>query len=340
MNHNFKDICLNFSRILLNSPLQEILMDNKKNLVSIIIPVYNEEESLQKITSKLEETFAKLSKYNFEIIFIDDGSFDSSLAELKQLSKTYQEVNYLSFSRNFGHQMAVKAGLDSSRGNCVISMDADLQHPPELIEDMLQKWEAGYDIVYTIRKEDKNLSFLKRKTSKVFYSFLNFLSDIELEQGAADFRLLDRQVVDVLRNMKENNIFLRGMVSWMGFKQYGIKYEAKDREFGVTKYSYRKMVSLAINGITSFSIKPLRIAAWIGLLASAVGFSYAIFSIFAFFLTDLNLTGWTSLIMAVIFFGGLQLLTLGIIGEYIGKLFMQVKGRPNYIIKSSTFHED
>ena len=315
-------------------------MDNKKTLISIVIPVYNEEESLKKITTRLLETFNELLSYRFEIIFVDDGSSDKSLTELKQLSKTHEEVNYLSFSRNFGHQLAVKAGLDHSHGKCVISMDADMQHPPEMIPEMLQKWKKGYDIVYTIRLEDKNLSFVKRKTSKSFYRFLNFLSDIKLEQGAADFRLLDKQVVDILKNLKENNIFLRGLVSWMGFKQYGIQYEANEREFGVTKYSFHKMVSLAINGITSFSTKPLRIASWIGLFASAVGFSYAIFSIFAFFLTDLNLTGWTSLIMAVIFFGGLQLLTLGIIGEYIGKLFMQVKDRPNYIIKSSTFHEN
>jgi dolichol-phosphate mannosyltransferase len=314
-------------------------MNQSLTLVSIVIPVYNEEEGLTKITDRIIDVFKDLKRYDFEIIFVDDGSYDESLNKLIELHEGNSHVNYLSLSRNFGHQLAVKAGLDHARGMCVISMDADLQHPPELIVEMLQKWEKGYDIVYTRRKDDKNLSFFKRKTSAIFYWFLNFLSDIEIEQGAADFRLLDRQVVDILRNLSENNIFLRGLVKWMGFRQYGIDYVPGDREYGSTKYNLRKMISLAITGITSFSTRPLRIASWIGLIASAIGFSYAIFGFFAFFFTDLNLTGWTSLIMAVIFFGGIQLLTMGIIGEYIGKLFMQVKGRPNYIVKMSTLDD-
>lgn len=314
-------------------------MNQSRTLVSIVIPVYNEEKGLTKITERIIEVFKQIPKYDFEIIFVDDGSYDDSLKELIALNKNNRRVNYLSFSRNFGHQLAVKAGLDNARGMCAISMDADLQHPPELTIEMLQKWEEGFDIVYTRRKDDKNISFFKRKTSATFYRFLNFLSDIEIEQGAADFRLLDRRVVDVLRNLSENNVFLRGLVKWMGFSQYGIDYEPGIREFGETKYNARKMISLAINGITSFSTRPLRIASWIGLIASSIGFTYAIFAFIAFFFTDLNLTGWTSLIMAVIFFGGIQLLTMGIIGEYIGKLFMQVKGRPNYIIKTSTLDD-
>ena len=314
-------------------------MNQSRTLVSIVIPVYNEEKGLTKITERIIEVFEKIPKYDFEIIFVDDGSYDDSLKELVALNKNNRRINYLSFSRNFGHQLAVKAGLDNSRGMCAISMDADLQHPPELIIEMLQKWKEGFDIVYTRRKDDKSISFFKRKTSAAFYRFLNFLSDIEIEQGAADFRLLDRRVVDVLRNLSENNVFLRGLVKWMGFSQYGIDYEPGIREFGETKYNVRKMISLAINGITSFSTRPLRIASWIGLIASSIGFTYAIFAFIAFFFTDLNLTGWTSLIMAVIFFGGIQLLTMGIIGEYIGKLFMQVKGRPNYIIKTSTLDD-
>ncbi len=314
-------------------------MSQSRTLVSIVIPVYNEEKGLTKITKRIFEVFDKIPKYDFEIVFVDDGSYDDSLNELIALNKENPKINYLSFSRNFGHQLAVKAGLDNANGMCVISMDADLQHPPELIVEMLQKWEEGYDIVYTRRKDDKGTSFFKRKTSAAYYRFLNFLSDIEIEQGAADFRLLDRKVVDILRNLSENNLFLRGLVKWMGFSQYGIDYAPGTREFGKTKYNVRKMISLAITGITSFSTRPLRIASWIGLTASAIGFTYAIFAFIAFFFTDLNLTGWTSLIMAVIFFGGIQLLTLGIIGEYIGKLFMQVKGRPNYIIKKSTLDD-
>ena len=315
-------------------------MINQKAFVSVVIPVYNEEAGLMDLNKKLKELFVTIPEYDYEIIYVDDGSTDKSLQILKKFRLQDSHIHYLSFSRNFGHQVALKAGLDNARGDCAISMDADLQHPPELIIEMLNKWQEGYDIVYTIRVDDKNTGFFKRLTSRLYYKMINTLSDIKIEQGTADFRLIDRNVLNIIRNMKENHLFLRGMVKWLGFSHYGIAYHPGKRNSGETKYTIIKMFSLAIEGITSFSIKPLRLAAWLGIIASSIGFIYGLVALYGFFFTDWNLTGWTSLIISVIFLGGVQLITLGIIGEYIGKLFMQVKGRPNYIIKTSSLNED
>jgi dolichol-phosphate mannosyltransferase len=315
-------------------------MSEKKSLISIIIPVFNEEEGVEIITNKLIEVFAELPKYDYEIICVDDGSDDGSLKVLEILNKNNSRIKYLSFSRNFGHQTALKAGLDIARGDCAITMDADMQHPPELIPELLKKWEEGYEVVFTIRKDDKKLPFFKRLFSRIYYKVVNLLSDIHIDPGAADFRLTDRKVLNILKNLSEEKLFLRGMVNWLGFNHYGIDYYPGVRAVGETKYSFRKMISLGVSGITSFSVRPLRIAAWIGLFASSLGFFYGIYAIYGFIIGGVNLTGWTSLITAVIFLGGVQLMTLGIIGEYIGKLFMQMKGRPNYIVKKSSKDED
>ena len=315
-------------------------MSEKKSLISIIIPVFNEEEGVEIITNKLIEVFAELPKYDYEIICIDDGSDDGSLKVLETLNKNNSRIKYLSFSRNFGHQTALKAGLDIARGDCAITMDADMQHPPELIPELLKKWEEGYEVVFTIRKDDKKLPFFKRLFSRIYYKVVNLLSDIHIDPGAADFRLTDRKVLNILKNLSEDKLFLRGMVNWLGFNHYGIDYYPGVRAVGETKYSFRKMISLGVSGITSFSVRPLRIAAWIGLFAASLGFFYGIYAIYGFIIGGVNLTGWTSLITAVIFLGGVQLMTLGIIGEYIGKLFMQMKGRPNYIVKKSSKDED
>lgn len=309
----------------------------KKLIISIVIPVYNEEEGLYLLTDKLIEIFQNKTVFNFEIIFIDDCSTDNSLSEIVKLSYKYNNIKYISFSRNFGHQVALKAGLDLAEGHAAISMDADLQHPPELIPLLIEKWREGFDIVITKRMDDPRIGFFKRLSSRLYYRLVNSLSDINIEPGSADFRLLDRKVLDVIKNLQENNLFLRGMVKWIGFKQVAIDYQPGIRTTGQTKYNFSKMMSLAIEGITSFSIKPLRIATWIGIFASSLGFLYGLFALYGYFFTDQNLTGWSSLIVAVVFLGGIQLITLGIIGEYIGKLFMEVKDRPNYIIKESNF---
>ena len=315
-------------------------MSEKKPLISIIIPIFNEEKGIEIITNKLIEVFSKLPEYNYEIICVDDGSDDGSLKVLEALNKKNSKIKYLSFSRNFGHQTALKAGLDNAKGDCAITMDADMQHPPELIPELLLKWKEGYEVVFTKRIEDKKLPYFKRLFSRIYYKLINSLSDIRLDPGTADYRLIDRKLLDILNNLSEDKLFLRGMVKWLGFNQYGINYYPGDRAEGETKYNLHKMISLGISGITSFSIKPLRIAAWIGLFAASIGFIYGLYAIYGFIVGGLNITGWTSLITAVIFLGGVQLMTLGIIGEYIGKLFMQMKGRPNYIVKKSSMDED
>ncbi|RYD75298.1 MAG: glycosyltransferase, partial [Sphingobacteriales bacterium] len=226
------------------------------------------------------------------------------------------------------------AGMDHAFGDCVISMDCDMQHPPEIIPEMLKKWEEGFEVVYTIREEDTNLSKGKRSSSSLFYKILNWLSDIELEPGAADFRLLDQKVVNVFRNFHENEPFLRGLVKWLGFKQYAIRYNPASRFSGKSKYTLKKMFSLALHGVTSFSIKPLYSAVYLGFTLSFASVLYIPYIIYAF-ANNVEVSGWASVIMTIVFFGGLQLIILGIIGIYVGKMFMQSKNRPNYIIRST-----
>lgn len=227
----------------------------------------------------------------------------------------------------------MKAGLDRADGDCVISMDADMQHPPSLIPEMIAKWMEGYEIVYTRRRIDPQLSFFKRKTSSLFYKLTNFLSDIKIEEGAADFRLLDRQVVDTIRKFNEPHLFLRGLVSWMGYRQYGISYSPNERFSGKTKYSLKKMVIFALNGITSFSVRPLKISVVIGFFISLLAMLYGLYAIYVALFTNKVVSGWTSLLVTISFIGGLQLMMMGIIGIYLGQVFMQTKNRPNYIIK-------
>ncbi|WP_286912189.1 glycosyltransferase family 2 protein [Flavobacterium sp. UBA4197] len=308
-----------------------------RKLVSIIIPAYNEAENVRHIFDKIKVVFDTLP-YNWEVIFIDDGSKDETINTVMALSKENNNVYFLEFSKNFGHQLAVKAGLDNAYGDCVVSLDCDAQHPPEIIPDMLVKWEEGYDIVYTIREEDKRLSKAKRSTSNLFYKLVNSLSDIELEAGTADFRLLDRKVVNVFRNFHETEPFLRGLIKWLGFKQHGIHYSPAERFAGSSKYSVKKMIHLALHGVTSFSIKPLYTAVYLGLSMSLLSLLYIPYVIYAFY-SHIEVSGWASTIMTIVFFGGLQLIMLGIIGIYVGKMFMQTKNRPNYIIRSTNLKD-
>ncbi|MGS0748784.1 glycosyltransferase family 2 protein [Halpernia sp. GG3] len=306
--------------------------------ISIVIPVFNEEKNLELIHQKISEVFTALPNYKLEIIFVNDGSRDGSQLVLEQLSAQFEEVKYLEFSRNFGHQPAVKAGIDFATGNAVISMDGDLQHPPKLIPEMISAWEKGFDVVYTIRKYPKEISKFKRKTSEYFYKFLSSISDVNLTSGGgSDFRLMDASVVDVMRNMQESDLFLRGLSTWMGFKQIGIPFIANERFAGESSYNLRKMMKFAFTGITSFSVKPLYLAAYLGFFFSILSiFIYVPYVIHAFFVGT-EISGWASLIMTVVFFGGLQLIILGIFGIYLGKIFKQVKERPNYIVRSKNF---
>jgi dolichol-phosphate mannosyltransferase len=302
--------------------------------VSIIVPCFNEQENLPILNQRLQSVFQNHSqeKYSFRIVFVNDGSSDKSLLKIKQLRQQFSNVDFISLSRNFGHQQAIKAGIDCVNADAIITMDADLQHPPELITELISGWEKGYDIVNTKRHDNKNQSFMKRFTSNFFYFILNKLSYVKIESGSADFRLLDKKVVYQLRSLNEQNLFFRGVIPWLGFNQQTIDYYPDERKYGKTKYTARKMISLAIAGITSFSIKPLRISIFAGLFLSVIAIFYMLYALYIGFFTDWAVEGWTSVIVSVLFIGGLQLVMLGILGEYIGKIFIENKKRPHYII--------
>ena len=305
--------------------------------ISIVIPAYNEEGNLIPVYQRIKSVFENMQGYSFEIIFVNDGSRDNTQSRLEEMALDFPEIKYIEFSRNFGHQPAVKAGMDYADGNVIISMDGDLQHPPELISQMVKKWEQGYDIVYTIRSYPKEIPYFKRKTSNLFYRFLSQISDVDLTNGGgSDFRLIDSSVAQVMKNLKEDDLFLRGLMSWMGFKQTGIEFVAGERFSGQSSYDLKKMLKFAFTGITSFSVKPLYLATYLGFVFSSLSLLYIPYVLYAF-ITKTEISGWASLIMTIVFFGGVQLIILGILGIYLGKIFKQVKGRPNYIIRSKNF---
>lgn len=301
--------------------------------ISIVVPAYNESGNIEKLYETLCEQFLGLS-YIWELILVDDGSIDDSLEKIKHLSNSSKNVFYIEFSRNFGHQAALRAGMRLASGDAIITMDADLQHPASFIPNLISAWEDGYQVVYTLRTEDKRLSWFKRKSSNTFYNVLDSISEIKLDKGAADFRLLDRQVVDVINTLGEADPFLRGLVKWVGFKQKGLEYTPEERFSGQSKYQFKQMLNLALRGITSFSERPLRVALWAGSLMALGSLLYLPYVVWAIS-SGHSMAGWASLILTVVFLGGVQLLILGIIGLYIGKIFIQSKCRPEYIIKST-----
>jgi glycosyltransferase involved in cell wall biosynthesis len=306
--------------------------------IAIVIPSYNEATNIDVLIHALNETIENLN-YNFKFIFVDDGSSDETVVILKEKSKEHQHIFYLELSRNFGHQNALKAGIDLVKNDvdAIISMDGDMQHPPKIIPKLIQKWEEGFEVVYTIREVDKKLGFIKNKTSNLFYGLMNKLSDIKFEPGTADFRLIDKKVAQVFSDFTENELFIRGIINWVGFKQFAIHYEPNERYSGKSKYTVGKMMRFAVQGITSFSTKPLSMAIILGISLSVMAFifyiSYVLYSIYYGHV----ISGWASVITTVVFFGGLNLVVLGIIGVYIGKLFMQSKGRPNYLISNTNY---
>ncbi|HBG47326.1 MAG TPA: glycosyltransferase [Deltaproteobacteria bacterium] len=312
--------------------------DIDKFTVSVVVPCFNEEGNIEKVASSL---LPILSAYpGYEIIFVNDGSRDRTLEVIKRLHAANSKIKYISLSRNFGHQNALRAGIDHASGDCVISMDADMEHPPELIPAMIEKWREGHEVVFTIREENPNLSFFKRTSARIFYRLMSSLSDLEFEHGTADFRLLDRKAVDAFREMPEGFLFVRGMVNWMGFSQFGMRYAPNKRTCGESKYSFRKMLFLAMNGITSFSTKPLHLSTLLGFFIACSSFLYASYAFFLKIFTDRAISGWTSVIISVLFIGGVQLLMLGIIGEYLGRLFIESKRRPHYIVKERSLPKD
>jgi glycosyltransferase involved in cell wall biosynthesis len=302
--------------------------------IAIVIPSFNEEGNIKIMIEALHNVLQPLP-YNYELIFVDDGSKDATLDLLRTIAITDPKLFYVELSRNFGHQNALMAGLDLASGDCFITMDGDMQHPPELIPQLITKWEEGYDVVYTRRLEDKNLPAFKKITSKYFYKFINYISEVEIENGTADFRLMDQKVAKVFFSFTENELFIRGLINWVGFKQYAIDYTPAERFSGHSKYTIKKMIQFALKGITSFSIRPLYLSIFLGLSTSAVAFIFYIIYVLRSFYFGHVISGWASVIFTIVFFGGLNLIVLGIIGIYVGKLFMQSKQRPNYLIRDS-----
>lgn len=307
-------------------------MSKRDYLLSIVVPAYNEEGNIAKLISELNKV---LLKTRFEVIFVDDGSKDDTLRRLVDLSKVDKRVRYISFSKNFGHQAALRAGLMAAKGAAVVSMDADLQHPPSLLPQLISKWQEGYDVIYTVRKDDSSTGLLKRLTSKFFYKLVNYLSDLDIDEGAADFRLLDRRVVDVINSQTESSIFLRGYINWIGFKQIGVDYEPAKRFSGETQYTLKKMLSLAGNGVTQFSVKPLRLAFALAAIALSVSLLYVFYAI-AVAVSGGSISGWVSVVVLFISLQGVQFLLLGLVGEYLGRTFMDIKHRPDYIIAKTS----
>jgi dolichol-phosphate mannosyltransferase len=305
-------------------------MDVKPKL-SIVIPLYNEAPNLAALYERLSAVLKKQS-LSYELIFVDDGSRDGSYDKILELAQKDHQVKALSFSRNFGHMLALAAGLDYSRGDAVITLDADLQHPPELIPELIARWQSGAEVVNTLRQESVGAGLLKKMTAGFFYWLMARVTKINLPANAADYRLLDRKVVETLKGMKERSRFLRGLISWVGYKQEFVPYKAEARVAGTTKYTFSRMLAFAIDGFTSFSTFPLRLATYLGLLVSFFDFLYIVYAICVRLFTNQAIPGWTSVLVAVLFLGGVQLIFLGVIGEYLSRVFDEVKARPLYIV--------
>ncbi len=298
-------------------------------LLSVIVPLYNEEEIVAKTFAVLEQELADIEH---ELIFVNDGSTDRTREILESLLPTTPQNRLISFSRNFGHQAAFSAGLRHARGQAVVIIDGDLQDPPALIRDMLKKWEEGYQVVYAQRKKRQGETIFKKASAHAFYKILHALTNIDIPMDTGDFRLMDRAVVDQLNALPERNRFLRGLVCWVGFRRTGILYERKERSAGKSKYPLRKMLRLAMDGITSFSTTPLKISFLTGIVATTVAFGLFVWSVLEKFLNPVTtVPGWASLMTAIVFFGGIQLMSIGILGEYIGRIYEEVKQRPLYI---------
>lgn len=299
--------------------------------VSVVLPIFNEVQTLPALHARLAGVMCELGE-SYELVFVNDGSRDGSLEFLKKLAVEDSKIKVISLSRNFGHQMAITCGLDHARGAAVIVMDADLQDPPELIPTLIEKWREGYDVVYAVREERQGESLFKRATAALFYRLICRLSRVEIPADTGDFRLLSRRAVEGLRATTERNRFVRGLVGWIGYRQTGVRFVREERAAGETKYPFRKMLKFAIDGITSFSFVPLQMATYFGFLISGASFLYIVYAVLQKLLTDRPVTGWTSLMVAMLFLGGVQLITLGIIGEYIGRIYEEVKQRPLYLV--------
>ena len=304
-------------------------------LISIVVPVYNESGVIETLYERTVQALASLDRFDYEILFVDDGSTDGSYSELLELAERDAGVRVIKFSRNFGHQVAITAGVDYARGDCVVVIDADLQDPPEVIGEMTEKWREGFDVVYGVRGKREGETALKLATASAFYKILGAMTKVPIPPSVGDFRLMSRRAVDELKQLREKDRFVRGLVSWIGFRQTGVTYHRDKRFAGETKYPYRKMIKFALDGIASFSTVPLKVATWLGYAASLLAFLYLI-SVFVQKLLGITVQGWATIMVAIMFIGGVQLICLGIIGEYIGRIFNEIKQRPLYVVEEVT----
>lgn len=308
--------------------------------ISVIIPVFNETEVIDTTYQRMKQVMDKTAM-EYELVFVNDGSRDDTEQKILDYAQDDKRVKLLSFSRNFGHQCAISAGMDYASGDAVVVIDADLQDPPELIPQMIEKWQEGFDVVYGKRLKRKGETVFKKVTAKLFYRTLKHLTSVDIPVDTGDFRLIDRKVCDVFKLLKEKNRFIRGLVSWIGFKQTYVEYVRDERLAGETKYPLKKMIRFAMDGILSFSYIPLKIASFLGFLISGLSFLYLIFVLVQklFYPTGL-VPGWTSIVAVLLIFNGIILILLGVIGEYIGRIYDEVRGRPLYIIDKKVNLDD
>jgi len=301
---------------------------------SIVVPVYNEEAVILETYGRLKKVMDSLNE-SYEIVLVNDGSRDKTAAIAAEICEMDKNVKFIDFSRNFGHQIAITAGMDYAAGQAIVVIDADLQDPPEVILKMIEKWKEGFDVVYGKRKERKGESFFKKATAKAFYRLLRSMTNVDIPVDTGDFRLIDRKVCDALKKVNEKNRYIRGIISWLGFKQTGVEFTRDKRFAGVTKYPLRKMIRFAFDAITSFSYKPLKLASYLGFLLSLCSFVYLLFVIYQRLFTDNTIPGWASTMAINLLFNGIVLLILGIIGEYIGRIYDEAKGRPLYLVRQT-----
>jgi polyisoprenyl-phosphate glycosyltransferase len=306
----------------------------KQPIISVVVPVYNEEAVVFESYKRLKGVMEALNE-PYELIFVNDGSRDATPDIVRHICEADSTVHFIDFARNFGHQIAISAGMDYASGEAVVVIDADLQDPPEVIPEMIAKWRKGYDVVYGKRAERKGETLFKRFTSAAFYRVLQKLTDVDIPVDTGDFRLIDRKVCDALKLIKERNRYIRGIISWLGFKQTGVEFVRDKRFAGETKYPLKKMLRFAFDGITSFSVKPLKLSSYVGGIVSFAGFAYLLVVVYQKLFTDRTVTGWASMMAVSLFFNGVVLMMLGIIGEYIGRIYDEAKGRPLYVVRET-----
>ncbi|NJC89079.1 MAG: glycosyltransferase family 2 protein [Desulfuromonas sp.] len=308
---------------------------DQKHTLSVLVPVYNEEQAVRPFLERLVPILAELGCH-YEILFIDDGSQDATCAIIRLMREQNPCIKLIKLSRNFGKERALSAGLDYCTGDAVIPIDVDLQDPPELIGEFISKWREGYAVVYGVRRNRDSDSFLKRITASLFYRLFNTLSDIQMPRNAGDFRLIDRRVVEVLKTFPERNRFMKGLFTWVGFRQVGVPYTRPPRLHGKTSWNYWRLWNFALDGITGFTTLPLRLCGYFGLLVAALAFIYSFLLIIRTLMLGIDVPGYASLMVVVLFLGGVQMFTFGIFGEYLGRLYMEAKQRPVYLVEETS----